>query len=106
KVLDAAPIQVQPDDDASKIEKALDEMLRERYLVTLAHLAARKGAELSLVERLVKYLDQQMKDHPDDAHWRAQKYRMLIAIDRPKELEAELKQWKARPAMGKRCGGA
>ena len=57
----------------------------------------RKGADPKLVERLVKYLDQQMKDHPDESGWRSEKYRLLIAVDRSKELESELRQWVAGP---------
>ncbi len=91
------PAKAKPDDEGSAIEKSLDDVLRDRYLTTITHLAARKGADAALVERLVKYVDQQIKDHPDDAHWRGEKYRLLIALDRPKELEKDLGQWLAAP---------
>ncbi len=95
--LSAAPVQAKPDDDASAVEKALDDVLRERFLVTLEHLAARKGADAALVDRLVKYIDQQLTDHPDDRRWRGEKFRLLIALDRPTDLEKDLRQWTAGP---------
>jgi Flp pilus assembly protein TadD len=86
-----------PKDETAVVESVLEEMLCDRYLVTLTHLAARKGADSALIERLLKYLDQQAKEHPDDGRWRAEKYRLMIVLDRPKELEAELRQWVAAP---------
>ncbi|MBC8117785.1 MAG: tetratricopeptide repeat protein, partial [Candidatus Saccharimonas sp.] len=94
-VLSAAPFKARPDDDGLDVEAKLDELLRERFLVTLQNLAARKGADAALVERLMKYVDQQLKDRPEDPRWRTEKYRLLIALDRAKELEAELVRWVA-----------
>ncbi len=71
----------------------LEEILRDRYLVTLAHLAARKDAEPELVTRLLKYLDQGIATQTEGNHWKLLKYRLLIALDRPKELEKVLQQW-------------
>ena len=48
--------------------------------------AARKGADAVLVARLLKYVDQQLKDHPEESRWRAEKYHLLVALDRAKEL--------------------
>jgi tetratricopeptide (TPR) repeat protein len=95
--LSAAPFKAKPDDDGSAVEKTLDELLCQRFLATLQNLAARKGADTALIERLLKYLDQQMSTHPDDSHWRAEKYRLLIALDRSKDLEKELRQWTIGP---------
>ena len=64
----------------------LEELLRQRYLVTLMNLAARKSAEPALVDRLLKYIEQGVS--ADANRWKAAKYRMLIALDRTKELEA------------------
>ena len=60
------------------------------------NLAARKGADPALVERLLKYVDKQMKE-PDVAMWRAVKFQLLIALDRPQDLEKELSAWIAGP---------
>ena len=65
-------------------------MLRQRYVVTLTNLAARKGADAALVERLSKYVDQGIAI---DGRWKTAKSRLLIALDRPKELEETLRQW-------------
>ena len=73
------------------IERALNEILRQRGLVTLMNLAARKGAEPALITRLLKYLDQEIS--ADANRWKAAKYRLLIALDRSKELEQTLNQW-------------
>jgi predicted Zn-dependent protease len=84
-------------DDASYMVRALNEVLRDRYLVTLMNLAARKGADPVRIQQLSDYLDAQIKAAPDDGRWRAEKYRLLIALDRTKELEKELVQWSAGP---------
>jgi tetratricopeptide (TPR) repeat protein len=75
------------------IERALEEVLRQRYLATLMNLAARKDAAPAAVERLLKYLDRGIAASPDDGRWKLLKYRLLIARDRTKELERELRQW-------------
>ena len=92
-VLSAAAPKADPEDASAAVEARLDEALRARALVTLQNLAARKGADAALVDRLVKYVDGQLKDKPDDAHWRAEKYRLLIALDRAPELEGQLAKW-------------
>jgi predicted Zn-dependent protease len=75
------------------LERALEQILRQRYLTTLMNLAARKGAEAAAVERLLKYLDRGIAADPEDGRWRLLKYRLLIARDQPKALEQELRQW-------------
>ena len=65
-LLDTAPAKANPNDPASMIQATLDELLRQRYLVMLENIATRKGADAALVERLPKFIDKQMKDHPDD----------------------------------------
>ena len=87
----AAPQQKDAEEPA--MQATLDAVLRQRFLVTLTNLAARKGAEPALVERLLKYFDQEINAHADDGRWKAEKYRLLIALDRPKELEHSLRQW-------------
>jgi predicted Zn-dependent protease len=75
------------------VEDALDNMLRQRYLVTLMNLAARKGAEPALVDRLAKYFDAASAAQPDVGRWKLGKYELLVALDRTKELEQSLRQW-------------
>jgi predicted Zn-dependent protease len=71
----------------------LDEALRHRCLVTLMHLATRKGADAALADRLLKYLDSGIAHEEDGSHWKQLKYGLLIALDRPKELAKALQQW-------------
>jgi tetratricopeptide (TPR) repeat protein len=75
-------------------ERALEEVLQQRYLVTVMNLAARKGAEgAALSERLLKYLDRGIAADPEDGRWKLLRYRLLIARDQPKDLEQVLAQW-------------
>ncbi|MCE9564870.1 MAG: hypothetical protein K8U57_22780 [Planctomycetes bacterium] len=97
-ILDTPAAKAKPEDHNSFVESKLDEVLRERLLTTLQNLAARKSADPALLTRLLKYVDQQMKEHPDAlAHWRGEKYQLLIALDRLKDLEAVLRQWVVGP---------
>jgi Flp pilus assembly protein TadD len=93
--LDAAPPAPRPADDGSSVGAELAHALRERYLVTVENLAARKGADPALADRLSRYIDRQIQDHPEDGLWREEKYRLLIVLDRGKELETALRQWTA-----------
>ncbi|HEV3120214.1 MAG TPA: hypothetical protein VGY58_24345 [Gemmataceae bacterium] len=98
----APPVPPQADQETT-VERALENVLRQRYLVTLMNLAARKGArprsvpprprEPALAERLLKYFDQGINAHADASGWKFAKYRLLIALDRTKELEQALRQW-------------
>ena len=78
---------------ASTIGHTLEDLLRLRYLMTLTNLAARTSAEPALVERLLQYFDQGIKAGADTDRWKLAKYRLLIARDRPRELEQSLRQW-------------
>jgi Flp pilus assembly protein TadD len=81
------------DDDPQAL---LDEALRARYLTMLANLAARKGAAPQLADRLLKYVDAGIAAaDKDDLTWQSVKYQLLVAIDRPKELEQALREWAA-----------
>jgi predicted Zn-dependent protease len=82
----------QPEDSA---RAALDDLLRDRLLTVLANGAARKAADPALADRLLKYVDEQVAARPNDPHWKDEKHRLLIAFDRVKELEAELRRWAA-----------
>ncbi|MDY3551508.1 VIT domain-containing protein [Gemmata sp. JC717] len=88
--------------EGNNLAAMLDEVLHARAVVTLEHLAARKGADPALVERLVKYVDRQTADGPDAPRWRGEKYRLYMALDRSNELEAELVRWTAGPEADNR----
>ena len=92
-ILEAVAPALDADDDASWIFGAFDAASRDRALMTLTNLAARKGADADLVARLLKFLDAQLAAKMDEPRWRAEKYRLLIALDRMSELEAVLRSW-------------
>jgi predicted Zn-dependent protease len=76
-----------------KIETVLDELLKQRYLVMLTNLAARKNADPAIFERLLKYYDAGLAAQPDDARWKFAKFRLFLALDRTKQLEQTLRDW-------------
>jgi Flp pilus assembly protein TadD len=80
-------------DAEAAVEHALDDLLRQRALVTVMNAAARKGAAPELVERLAKYIDQAIAADAGEGHWKIVKYHFLVALDRTKELEQTLQKW-------------
>jgi predicted Zn-dependent protease len=70
-------------------DKPLEMVLRNRLILTLTHLAARKDADPAQTEQLVKFCS--------DPARKAELYRLLIAIDRPKQLETVLGKWIREP---------
>jgi len=75
----------------------LDGVLRHRCLATLANLAARRNAKPAAVDRLLKFVDGAIadgeKNKSDNTGWKLFKHNLLIALDRPKDLEAALRSW-------------
>jgi len=78
---------------AEDAAQALDAILRNRCLVTLANLAARKTATPAAVDRVLKYLDRAIAQQPDQIGWKLFKVQLLVALDRPKDLEQALRTW-------------
>ncbi len=78
------------DDDLGAI---LEVSLQNRYLVTLMNLAVRKAAKPELIDRLMKYIDEGIAADTDNPRWKMLKYQLLVALDRPKELEQALQSW-------------
>ncbi len=79
---------------------AMAETMRNRYLLTLANLAARRDADERLAERLLAYCDRAIaagekaeEGEEADVRWKLLKYELLVALDRPEELERSLKSW-------------
>lgn len=98
KTLDAKQPQIDEESDRTACILAdLDCALRNRYLVTLMNLAARKNAPSELVRRLLDYLDRniakEFTDPSENQRWKLLKYNLLIALDRPQELEKALGEW-------------
>jgi hypothetical protein len=86
-----------PISDEDPVRAVLDHVFRHRLLMTVANLAARRGAQRDDAQKLLDYLDRAIAqtDGGDDATfaWKMFKYRLLVALDRPQELEAALREW-------------
>jgi tetratricopeptide (TPR) repeat protein len=103
-----------PDDE--KPGTLLEQALRQRYLITLLHVTIRKTAKSFQnaglvvqpsrlhpvagetpapqgVERVAKYLDRAIAVDPENDRWKFLRMQSLVALDRPKELEATLRAW-------------
>jgi Flp pilus assembly protein TadD len=74
-------------------QAAIDQILENRYLIMLCNLAARKDAEPASIDRLLKYLDAGIALDARDLRWKLLKYELLVALDRPKDLEQVLRDW-------------
>ena len=51
------------------------------------YLATRKGADPALADRLLKYLERGVAREEEVGRWKQIEYGLLIALDRPKDLE-------------------
>jgi predicted Zn-dependent protease len=94
EVIGTKPATIEATDD--QFADLLQAVLRHRHLTMLTNLAARRGADAALVDRLLAYLDAGIAGADSDAEqfaWRIFKYRLLIALDRPKLLEQVLRAW-------------
>ncbi len=78
---------------------ALEWILSERSVLALSYIAVRRNAPEGLAERVVKLLDEHLeieeKDSARDAalDWRYAIFRLLVALDRPADLETALRSW-------------
>lgn len=98
QILDVAPPK--PVDEEEAVDPAVlqqqffDRMLQHRALVTVMNLAARKNAAETTIERVLKYLDAGIEQGGEAAaRWRGTKFAMLVALDRPDDLEKQLREW-------------
>ncbi len=96
-----------PDEDEKVDETATDEelakqasedviraALRQRALITYANLAVRKSAKPELQQWLFAYVDAGIETGKDSAAtWKQMKYSLLIALDKPRELEQIVRKW-------------
>ncbi len=82
--------------DSSEIDTAaawLAAALKNRHLTTLSYLATRKNAKPELIDRLLTYCSQGIADDKSADYWRTQRYRLLVALDRPRSIEKDLRSW-------------
>jgi len=73
--------------------EAFDRIRQGRCFVMLTNLAVRKSAKPELAQRLLGYINDGLEADPKNDGWRLTKYRLLVALDRPKELEKDLRAW-------------
>ncbi len=98
KVLDARLPKIgENPEDAVVLRAELDALLRNRYLMTLMDLTARKTAPAELVRRTLEYLNQniarELAAQSENQQWKFLKFSLLIALDKPKDLEKALGDW-------------
>jgi predicted Zn-dependent protease len=73
---------------------AAEAVYKQRALAMLMYLAARRDAAPELVERLLAYLDAGIARGGEGADvWRSARFQLLIALDRPDELDRSLREW-------------
>ena len=76
------------------VQKSFDSLLQNRAFVTVMNLSARKNAQPAAIDKLLKYLDAGIANGGDGAiSWRHTKYQVLIALDKPDDLETHLRDW-------------
>ena len=75
------------------VEQAIKTAVQQRALMTFANLALRKSAKPELAQRLLEYIDAGIADSKADGAWKRLKYNVLIAMDKPRELDRELRKW-------------
>lgn len=86
--------EADPDTLRRDIEETFRTLLQRRALTTVTALATRKQATPVSIERLLNYLDAGVAQGSDTADaWKQEKLRLLIAIDRPDDLDRQLRAW-------------
>ena len=109
KLLGDEPESLDTDDPGLFI---LQSQLKNRLLVTLMNFSLRNNASPELVDKVLGYIDsgiakasvvedaspdKEISEEPTIDHafgWKMYKYQMLIGLDQPKALEAQLRKWK------------
>lgn len=97
QILGDAPQARKLDDDAQAHDAtqfALDRLLEARAFAIVSNSVARKSANKKLRDRVLEYCDKGLELAEDyAAHWKYHKYRILVAIDEPQQLEEHLRRW-------------
>jgi tetratricopeptide (TPR) repeat protein len=107
KILGDSPPATPTEDELEALDAdavkhlVLNGLLRSRALATLTNLAVRRSAPKGLADRVLKYIDVAIEleqavasDESDEAFdWKTKKFGLLVALDRPDELEVALRKW-------------
>ena len=78
---------------ADEMQLHLNDLMQHRCLATLMNLAARKGAEAGLADRVLAYLDAGDKADAEDTRWKAMQYEFLVALIGPKSSSSGSRSW-------------
>jgi Vault protein inter-alpha-trypsin domain/von Willebrand factor type A domain len=79
---------------AAMQKRLFDALLGQRAFATAMNLAARRNAAPESTNRALKYIDAGIARGGEAAAlWRATKFQLLIALDRPDDLERDLRAW-------------
>ncbi len=91
---DDEPRLATDEDQREALRLAFTELLQSRALSTVTFLATRRSATPDSIERLLKYIDAGLAHGGDvAAAWKQEKMRLLIALDRPDDLDRLLREW-------------
>lgn len=95
EIEESAAVEMTPDALSATIcTEFFDASLRSRAFTTVMNLAARRNAQSPTVNRVLKYIDAGIEHGGNPAgKWRGSKFQMLVALDRPDDLERELRAW-------------
>ena len=102
QILGEAPPKTEPDDadeddqlsEPKMRQQFFDAMLKQRAFTTVMNLATRRKAQPASIDRVLKYIDAGIAHGGDPAAaWRNTKFKMLVALDRPDDLDRELREW-------------
>ncbi|MFL5340111.1 MAG: VIT domain-containing protein [Gemmataceae bacterium] len=83
------------DPDAETPVNQLEAVRKDRAFTTLCYLTTRPKADPALIDKLLKFVDAAIAREGEGATWKGVKYRLLVGLDRPKELEQDLRKWAA-----------
>ncbi|MGL6075908.1 MAG: VIT domain-containing protein [Fimbriiglobus sp.] len=95
KTLGDKPLSLpDPDDEEAMVKLELLPLYAQDRLVSLAmYTVTRRTAKPEEAAKLLKFFEVGQDSPHSAAHWKMLQYRLLVAKDMPKELEAKLKAW-------------
>jgi len=90
--------ELTPDQQEAELQTTMRHLLEAglkwRALATIARLSARRDATEAEQQRLLTYLEKGIATGGErSSAWKQQFVRMLIALDRPEQLEQKLRDW-------------
>ena len=68
-------------------------VVRERSVLVLSYIAVRRNAPEGLADRVAALLQDRLAADRDALDWRWAIFRLLVALDRPEDLETALRSW-------------